>query len=163
MLGNLENFFEGPEVQKGIAEVTERALRGEITKKDEDKLQVLKEKYRWPANIANMQIPKIEQFMWQHLKKETRTSDVVQIKVLENYSYSLTTDQSLGLVSSPEHEEIQDGRHSRHLENLFFTSSPEPKGQLTPNLLGSIRVTCRSNIAKIVPIGNPRWPPWPPS
>ena len=91
-------------MQKGIAEVTERALRGEITKKDEDKLQVLKEKYRWPANIANMQIPKIEQFMWKHLKKETRTSDVVQIKVLENYSYSLTTDQSLGLVSSPEHE-----------------------------------------------------------
>ena len=45
------------------------------------------------------------------------------------------------------------------LENLFFASSPEPKGQLTPNLLGSIRVTCRSKVAKIVPIGNPRWPP----
>ena len=59
--------------------------------------------------------------------------------------------------------EIQDGRHVRHLENLFFASSPEPKGQLTPNLLGSIRVTCRSKIAKIVPIWNPRWPPWPPS
>ena len=25
------------------------------------------------------------------------------------------------------------------------------------------RVTCRSKIAKIVPIGNPRWPPWLPS
>ena len=56
--------------------------------------------------------------------------------------------------------EIQDGRH---LENLFFASSPEPKGQLTPNLLGSIRVTCRSNIAKVVSVGNPRWPPWQPS
>ena len=43
---------------------------------------------------------------------------------------------------------MQDGRHGRHLENLFFASSPEPKGQLTPNLLGSIRVTCRSNVAK---------------
>ena len=41
-----------------------------------------------------------------------------------------------------------------HLENLFFASSPEPKGQLTPNLLGSIRVTCRSRKAKILPIGN---------
>ena len=51
----------------------------------------------------------------------------------------------------------------RHLENLFFVSSPEPKGQLTPNLLGSIRVTCRSKIDKIVPIGNPRWPLWWPS
>ena len=50
--------------------------------------------------------------------------------------------------------EIQDGRHGRHLENIFFASSPEPKGQLTPNWLGSIGVTCRSKIAKIVPIGN---------
>ena len=56
--------------------------------------------------------------------------------------------------------EIQDGRH---LENLFFASFPEPKGQLTPNLLGSIRVTCRSKVTKIVPIINPRWPPWQPS
>ena len=36
-------------------------------------------------------------------------------------------------------------------------------GQLTRYLVGSIRVTCRSKIAKIVPIGNPRWLPWPPS
>ena len=28
------------------------------------------------------------------------------------------------------------------------------------NLVGSIRVTCRSKIAKIFPIGNPRWPPY---
>ena len=37
---------------------------------------------------------------------------------------------------------------------LFQTSSPEPKGQLTRNLIGSIRVTCRSKIAKIILIGN---------
>ena len=46
---------------------------------------------------------------------------------------------------------------------LLFFASPEPKGQLTPNLLGSIGMTCRSKIAKIVPIGNQRWPPSPPS
>ena len=45
-------------------------------------------------------------------------------------------------------------------QNLFFASSPEPKGQLTLNLVGSIGVTCRSKIAKIVPIVNPSWPPW---
>ena len=38
--------------------------------------------------------------------------------------------------------EIQDGHHDSLLENLFFAPSPEPKGQLTPNLLGSIGVTC---------------------
>ena len=35
-----------------------------------------------------------------------------------------------------------------HLENLFFASSPKAKSQLTRNLVGSIRVTCRSIIAK---------------
>ena len=34
-----------------------------------------------------------------------------------------------------------------HLENLFFASSPEAKGQLTQNLVRSILVTCRSKIA----------------
>ena len=39
----------------------------------------------------------------------------------------------------------QDGRHGSHLENLFFASSPELKGQLIRNL-----------------VGNPKWPPWQP-
>ena len=42
------------------------------------------------------------------------------------------------------------------LKNLFFASSPEPKGQLNQNLVGSIGVTCRSKIAKIILIGNPK-------
>ena len=41
--------------------------------------------------------------------------------------------------------EIQD---SSHLENLFFFSSSELKGQLTRNLVGSIGVTCRSIMAR---------------
>ena len=35
--------------------------------------------------------------------------------------------------------------------------------QLTLNLVGSVRVTCRSKIAKIVLMGNPKWLPWWPS
>ena len=31
-----------------------------------------------------------------------------------------------------------DGRHGGHLKNLFCASSPEPKGQLTRNLVGTI-------------------------
>ena len=49
---------------------------------------------------------------------------------------------------------MEDGHHCCHLENLFFASSPEPKGQLIPSLVGSIMVTCRSKIAKIMLIGN---------
>ena len=46
---------------------------------------------------------------------------------------------------------------------ILKASSPELKGQLTWNLVGSIRVASRSKIAKIVPIRNQRWPPWLPS
>ena len=52
--------------------------------------------------------------------------------------------------------EIQDGRHGGHLENLFFSSSPETKGQLTRTWVGSFGVTCGSKIVKIVPKGNQR-------
>ena len=55
--------------------------------------------------------------------------------------------------------DIQDGRHGSHLEKLFF-ASPEQKGQLTRNLVGSIGVTRRSKIAKIVLIVNPSWLPF---
>ena len=57
--------------------------------------------------------------------------------------------------------EIQESRHGCHLEIHFFASSPEPSGQLTQNLVGSIRITCWWKRAKTVPIRNPRWPPWP--
>ena len=46
------------------------------------------------------------------------------------------------------------------LKIYFFASSPELKGQLTRNLVGSIGVTCRSKIAKIMPIVNPSWLPF---
>ena len=48
-------------------------------------------------------------------------------------------------------------------KNLFWISSLKPKCGFTQNLVGSIRVTCRSKIAKIVLIGNARWPPQLPS
>ena len=55
--------------------------------------------------------------------------------------------------------EIQDGRHDRYLGNLLWAFTPEPKGQLTRNLIESIKVICRYKIAKIIPAGNPKWPP----
>ena len=67
--------------------------------------------------------------------------------------------KKLYFASSPGPKGQLTPNHGRHLENIFFASSPEPKGQLTPSLLGSIGMTCRSKIAKILPIGNPKWPP----
>ena len=82
---------------------------------------------------------------------------------LQNVLWSIEVTCRKQKMAKIVRSEIQDGRHGSHLENLLFTSSPKPKSQLTSNLLGSITVTYRSKIAKIVPIGNPRWPPWRPS
>ena len=41
-------------------------------------------------------------------------------------------------------------------ENLSLSSSNEQKGKLTQNLAGSIGATCRSKVAKSIPISNPR-------
>ena len=59
--------------------------------------------------------------------------------------------------------EIYDSQHSWHLENQFLTYPPESLGDLSWNLNFSNMMTSRSKISKIMPIGNPRWPPQPPS
>ena len=94
-LDDLEKFFggqdeTGPEVTERIAKVTNKALRGEKTKEDDEKLQALKKKHKRPENIKNMQIPRIEDFMWRQLKRETRTYDFVQQKALEGYNSILS-------------------------------------------------------------------------
>ena len=47
-----------------------------------------------------------------------------------------------------------------YLEHIFCPLSPEPKGQMTRNLMGSFIVTCKQKVTKIVPTGNPGWPLW---
>ena len=94
-LDDLEKFFgsqdeTGPEVTERTAKVTDKALRGEKTKEDEEKLQALRKKHKRPENIKNMQIPRIEDFMWRQLKRETRTYDFVQQKALEGYNSILS-------------------------------------------------------------------------
>ena len=42
-----------------------------------------------------------------------------------------------------------------NLENLFFSSSSEPKSLINSNLGTKKLVTCRLNVIKIVSIGNP--------
>ena len=69
------------------------------------------------------------------------------------------------LISSPEHNVLmvsccgQSVSVVRRQQLLYKPTPPTPLGQLTRYLVGSIGVTCRSKIAKIIQIGNPRWPP----
>lgn len=94
-LADLETFFQGqdecgPAVKARIAKVTNGALRGAKTKEDDEKLQALRKEHKRPENIENMQVPKIEDFLWRQLKRETRTYDFVQQKALESYNLILS-------------------------------------------------------------------------
>ena len=76
------------EVGERIAKVTDKVLRGKMTEEDDKNLDKLKNKR--PANVPNMQIPMIEEFLWRQLKRETKTYDFVQKKSLENYNLVLS-------------------------------------------------------------------------
>ena len=73
----------------------------------------------------------------------------------------------VGLITSPEHEVLMVSYCGQSMSVVRGPSCVVRRAAstiaLTPFLLGSIRVTCRLKIVKIVPIGNPRWPPWQPS
>ena len=63
-LGELDECFQndystGEEVIEQMARISEKALRGSRTKKEDEKLQALKDKHLRPKNIQNLQIPKV--------------------------------------------------------------------------------------------------------
>ena len=68
-LSDLEDFFqpeEGTEeeVTTQIARITEKALHGPKSKKDDEKLHELKQKHKQPKNI---QVLHVEEFIWGQL------------------------------------------------------------------------------------------------
>ena len=88
--GELEEFFQpedgiGEAVNEKIAGISEKALRGPKTKKEDEKLQKLKEKHLRPKNIQNLQIPKVDDGLWRQLKREVKTIDYMQQKAIANY------------------------------------------------------------------------------
>ena len=83
---------------------------------------------------------------------------------------------NLLIFSSPEHEVLMVSYYGQSMSVVPRSSTIALKASTialkayssyTPgpinSVLGSIRVTCRSKIGKIIPIGNPRLPPWQPS
>ena len=72
------------------------------------------------------------------------------------------------LISSPEHEVLMVsycGQSMSVVRRAALTIALKAYSSYTPGPIDSIlgRKHQVTKIAKIVPIGNPRWPPWPPS
>ena len=60
------------------------------SKKDEEKLQDLKQKHLRPKNAPNLQAPKIEAFLWRQLKWDVKKVDYVQQKAVLTYGQAIT-------------------------------------------------------------------------
>ena len=79
----------GEEVGEHIARITEKALRGGSSKKDEEKLQDLKQKHKRPMNINNLQVPKVEEMLWRQLSRSTKHSDFMQQVAVANFGQAM--------------------------------------------------------------------------
>jgi hypothetical protein len=86
LFDEFEQFFEeqtdtGDAVSDGLAKLVNKALRSQ-GKSDREKLQELQEKYKRPSNIENLQVPKVDSIIWSNLRRDTRTSDVLNQRVI---------------------------------------------------------------------------------
>ena len=106
-LWELEGYFvpddgTGDEVGEQIACITNNALRNVTCKKedntkekkdkfktDQDKLDALQKLHKRRKNIANLETPLIEEFLWQQLRRDVKTVDYHQKTAVSNYNQAL--------------------------------------------------------------------------
>lgn len=90
----LENFFSsdavvGEEIDSQLARITDQALRGPKNPKDKEKMQNLKDKYKRPGNIKNLQVPKVEEMIWNQLRSTTKNVDFINQQAAASYNLAL--------------------------------------------------------------------------
>ena len=94
-LSDLEDFFQpddgtGECLTDKMARITEQALRGKKSKKDEEKLKGLREKYKQPKNIENLQAPTVDEFAWRQMKREVKRVDYALKKGVLDCAQAIT-------------------------------------------------------------------------
>ncbi|XP_053382449.1 uncharacterized protein LOC128549548 [Mercenaria mercenaria] len=91
---DLEGFFEeqqetGETVCEKLAGIVNRALRGENDSGDMEKLKTLKEKYKRPHNLQNLQVPKVDEILWRNLRKDVKSVDYLHQRTITNTNFGL--------------------------------------------------------------------------
>ena len=125
----LEEFFQtddgtGEEVGEKMAKITQKAVRGPKSKKDEENLQALKQKHLRPKNIPNLQAPKIDEFLWRQLKRDVKKADYLQQTAVKNYAQAMTPlIKALDLMQSNRDPEIT----KKHVMDSFKILSLQVK------------------------------------
>ena len=94
LLAELEGFFAeesltGEDIHERVAGVVNRALRVLPSHQNNDKMKRLREAHKRPANVANLQLPRIDKALWRELKHETRSVDVADQRAILNYNSAI--------------------------------------------------------------------------
>lgn len=90
----LESFFEeetetGANISEQLACIVDKGLRGKKDNAESDKLKDFKDLYKRPANVANLQVPKVDDTLWRQLKQETKSADFLHQRAISNYNFNL--------------------------------------------------------------------------
>ena len=84
------------------------ALRGKV---QSEKMKKLAEKYKRPANVENLQVPKVEETLWRQLCKEAKVSDYILQKSQSSYALALIPIiKAVGAIHNMKSKEMRELR-----------------------------------------------------
>ena len=86
LLCDMDLFFEEKEdvaeaIKEPVAKMINKNLRR--TKVDNEKMKDLQDRYKRPANVEALQVPKVDRFLWNQLNNQVKTSDVAKQVTIE--------------------------------------------------------------------------------
>ena len=89
---DLDDFFKheqvvGEKIQERVANVVNKSLRGTT---DNVKIKQVKDKYKRPENVENLQIPKVDQLLWNQLQTSTKAKDAVKQRMVGQLNAGIT-------------------------------------------------------------------------
>ena len=82
----IEETEWGENVKKGVAQAINKRLRSQA---DPEKMKALLDNYKCPQNIDNLQVPRVDSFLWDQLKTVTKGQDVGKQKTISLLNQSL--------------------------------------------------------------------------
>ena len=98
----------GPKLDEELANMANAALRGKV---QSEKMKKLAEKYKRPANVENLQVPKVEETLWRQLCKEAKVSDYILQKSQSSYALALIPIiKAVGAIHNMKSKEMRELR-----------------------------------------------------
>ena len=107
ILKDLKSSFKGceetgPAIDKDMADIVNAGLRA--PSKSEE-IKKLKEKFKRPANVENLQVPRTETIMWRNMSEKSRAADAAIQKAVAKFVPGVTAViQQLELINKHKKE-----------------------------------------------------------